>query len=189
MNEIHQRAASAPVLDVNQRQRIVTVVAVPWLQRARVPFRGEIWAEVFERGAFSAADLMLDPHRVRVNREHNPSLAVGKAVHFDTSDPRGLIADLQLSRTTLGDETLALAEDQALSASIGFGVLPGGEARDRYTKTRKITQAVLDHIALVQAPAYVGAAVLAVRSARTPSGISDYYNDPVVAWAKRRVRR
>ena len=52
-----------------------------------------------------------------------------------------------------------------LSASIGFGVPQGGEILDRFNRTRTITRAFLDHLALVQAAAY-DAPVLAVRSSR-----------------------
>lgn len=161
---VETRAANVtttPVVDVNTRTRIITVIAVPYGQRAQISFKGQTWSEIFERGAFDGIDA--DPEKVRANREHNRADAIGKAVRFDTRDPRGLIADIQVARSTRGDDTLALATDKALSASVGFGVKPGGEQLDRFTRTRRITRAWLDHIALVQAPAYDGATILAVK--------------------------
>lgn len=189
--EIHNRSLTAPVLDVDHRHRIITVIAVPWLQQATIPYKGEVWNEVFERGAFNRAGLTTNPSRVRVNREHNPALAVGKATSFDTNDPRGLIADLHMAKTPLGDETLTLADDQSLSASVGFGIHPGGETRERFTRTRRITNAFLDHIALVQQPAYAGAQVLAVRSRATASSftLDAWNNDPIVQWSRRHLAR
>ena len=67
-----------------------------------------------------------------------------------------------------------------LSASIGFAVPPGGEILDRFNRTRTITRAFLDHLALVQAAAY-DAPVLAVRSA-----VDNYLSDPVFVWAAQR---
>ena len=69
-----------------------------------------------------------------------------------------------------------------LSASVGFGVHPGGEQLDRFTRTRRVTHGYLDHIALVQAAAYDAAQVLAVRS-----HIDRYLHDPLVVWAQHRT--
>ena len=44
-----------------------------------------------------------------------------------TRTRRGLVAELQIAKTLLGDETLALADDRCLDASVGFGVHPDGE--------------------------------------------------------------
>jgi HK97 family phage prohead protease len=161
---VETRAASptTPVVDVNEQRRIITIIAVPWNQRAQVKFRGQVWNELFERGAFDGIDA--DPERIRVNREHNKADAVGKVVRFDPHDPRGLIADIQVARSSRGDDTLALAADHALSSSVGFRIKAGGEQLDRFTRTRRITSAQLDHIALVMTPAYEGAQILAVRS-------------------------
>ena len=54
--------------------------------------------------------------------------------------------------------TLGLAAEGMLSASAGFGINPrSGQILDRARRVRRITNAYLDHIALVMQPAYDGA--------------------------------
>ncbi len=66
------------------------------------------------------------------------------------------------------------------------------------TKFREVVRAFLDHLSLVESPAYEGAQVLAVREA--PSGLTvaeteplatplldDAVNDPVFLWAQERL--
>jgi phage head maturation protease len=180
---INSRAATGTeVLGVDFADRIISLVVVPYEESALVPHAGQVWEESFSRSAFDH----LDPHRVvRVNRDHDRSKTVGKVVRFDTRDPRGLIADIKIARTLLGDETLQLAAEDCLSASIGFGVDPQrGVIADRVTRTRRIIHAILDHISLVEQPAYAGAKVLSVRSI-TPN-LDHYLSDPVIAWAEQR---
>ncbi len=70
--------------------------------------------EVISAGAFRGAERRAS--RVRVNRDHDLKRTVGKAIQLDTNDPQGLIADLEIARTPLGDETLELARDGCLDA-------------------------------------------------------------------------
>jgi phage head maturation protease len=75
-----------------------------------------------------------------------------------------LVAELRIAQTPLGDETLALADEDCLDASAGFAPMSGGETwpeRD----WRRVTKAFLGHIAMTPDPAYSGAGVLAVRGA------------------------
>ena len=102
---------------------------------------------------------------------------------FDTRDRRGLIATIKVARTQRGDDTLGLAFEQMLSASVGFAVPDGGEILNRFARTRRITHAQLDHLALVQAAAYSDAKILAVRA--TPR-LDSYRHDRVLAWASYR---
>ena len=53
VTEILNRAAL--VADVDARQRLIDVLAVPWNEPAEVFWRGEVWTEVFHRGAFDGA--------------------------------------------------------------------------------------------------------------------------------------
>lgn len=152
------RAATAT--DINATSRIITVIAAPYEQETTVIFRGQPWTEVFTRGAFAGLDA--DTARVRVNRGHDKQRTVGKVIRFDPDNRAGLIAEIRIARTPLGDETLALAAEDMLSASVGFGVHPGGERLDHRTRTRRVTAAWLDHIGLVEQPAYPGAGVIAV---------------------------
>ncbi len=180
---INTRAVTGTeVLGVSFTDRIVSVIVVPYEEPALVPYAGEVWEEVFSRGAFANLDLQ---RTVRVNRGHDTSRTVGKVVRFDLTDRRGLVADIRIAATPLADETLTLADEDMLSASVGFGVNPRtGLILNRATRTRRIIDAVVDHIALVESPAYVGAKVLAVRSA-TPH-LDRYRADPIIVWAEQR---
>ena len=177
---IHTRDAGADVLAVDWPDRTIRIIAAPYGEYAQVVYRGQTWREVFRPGAFDSL-ASIDPETVRVNREHSRADAVGKCVAFDTRDPRGLVATIRIARTPRGDDTLALAAEDMLSASVGFGVHPDGERLDRFARTRTITSAWLDHLALVQAAAYDTAKVLAVRSA-----VDAYLSDPLFVWAQQR---
>lgn len=179
-------ARGAEVLSVDFEQRIISVIAVPWGQPATVVWRNDVWSEVFDRGAFD--ELRTLTRTVRVNRGHDKSRTVGKIVKADPQDPRGLITDIRIAPTVLGDETLALADEDMLSASVGFTVPRGGEHADTRTRTRRIRNALLDHLALVESPAYAGAKVLAVRSTASAT-LQDFVNDPILQWAQQRVAR
>ena len=56
MMEIEIRSTPAEVADVNVKQRIITVIAVPYEQPAQIHYRGEMWDEVFSRTAFSGIE-------------------------------------------------------------------------------------------------------------------------------------
>lgn len=153
----------ADVTSVNYGQRIVTLVAAPYESPAMINIGGELWQETFERGAWDTLRNMR-PTRYRANRGHDKNRTVGKVVNLWPDRPEGLIAEIRLSQTPLGNETLELAKDDCLSASVGFGVMPSGEVRDRTARTRRITTAFLDHIAFVESAAYEDARVLGVRA-------------------------
>jgi HK97 family phage prohead protease len=183
----------ASLKDVDVKQRLITVLAVPWEQEAEVVWRGEQWKEVFTRGAFNG----LEDHagRVRVNRQHTKGMTVGKAVQFDTQDQDGLVARIRVAKTDLGDETLALADEDMIGPSIGFLVKnPADVILRRQSMLRRVNRAFLDHISLVESPAYNGAKVLSVREA--PNGLTvaeiplpetpildEFMSDDVLKWA------
>ena len=73
------------------------------------------------------------------------------------------MADVRVAKTPLGDETLALADEDCLSGSIGFSIVGNGQHLERRTMTRRITSAYLDHLAFVESPTYADARVLSVR--------------------------
>lgn len=155
----------ATVADVDVRQRLIDVVAVPWDQEAVVPWRGEEWNEVFRRGAFDG----LEDHvgRVRVNREHVIGNTVGKLVWADPKAEVGLVTRAKIAKTQRGDDTLGLAEDDAISGSVGYRIKDLADLiLNRRTKMREVTRAFLDHLAFVESPAFAGAQVLAVREDR-----------------------
>jgi HK97 family phage prohead protease len=155
---VELRSAATETVDVDQATRIIRVICVPWDSPTTVQFRGAVWRESFSPGAFDGIDR--SGTGVRVNRGHDRGRTVGKVISFDPSDTRGLIAEIRIARTVLGDESLALAEEGCLSCSIGFMIPAGGEQLDPRTRSRRIVRAELDHVALVEDPAYQDASVL-----------------------------
>ena len=197
MNEnIHVRTST--LTDVDTKLRLIDLVAVPYEQETEVMIRGERWNEVFSRGSFDG----IEDHagRVRVNREHVVGDTVGKVVAFDPSDPVGLLARVKIAQTPRGDETLALAEEDMISASIGYRTKkPSDVTSNRRTRMRRVVRAFLDHLSMVESPAYAGAQVLAVRA--EPSGLEvvqleplpptpsldEYRDSDVLRWASDRL--
>ena len=118
--------------------------------------------ELIGRGAFDGIERRAN--RVRVNRDHDLKRTVGRAIALHPSREEGLVAEIKIARTDLGEETLTLADDECLDASAGFRPMPGGEHWETRNRVR-ITKAWLGHIALTPDPAYVDAKVLAVRAA------------------------
>lgn len=152
---------AAGVADVDAKQRLIEVIAVPYGQEAPVPYRGEVWMESFERGSFDGIEQRSQP--IMVNREHTRGDTVGKVVQWWPDRAEGLVAEVRVAKTLRGDETLSLAEDGMVRASIGFGVRPRDQVLDRSKMKRRILKAFVDHLSLVEDPAYTGAEVLAVR--------------------------
>lgn len=158
--ELEYRAAVP--LGVSFPKRTIDLVVMPYEVEAVVLHRGRPITEVCSRGAWDGIERRAN--RVRANRDHDITRTVGRALAFHPSRAEGLVAELRISATALGDETLALAADEVLEASAGFLPMAGGETwetRDR----RRLTRCWLGHIALTPDPAYEGAHVLAVRSA------------------------
>jgi HK97 family phage prohead protease len=150
------------VTGVNFAQRIIELIVVPYEETALVEYRGELWNEMFLRGSYDGIEKR--PGRVRGNRDHDDKRLVGKAVKFWPSRREGLVAEVRISQTPLGDETLALANDDVLGVSAGFAARGRDQEFERRTMTRRIKKAFLDHIAFTPTQAYAGANVLAVRS-------------------------
>jgi HK97 family phage prohead protease len=160
---------SSSVASVNFAQRIIEFVAVPYEEEALVEYRGELWRESFLRGSWDGIEKQ--PNRVKANRDHDVKRTVGKIVNFWPSRKEGLVGAARIAQTPLGDETLALADEDCLGASVGFAVAGGDQELDKANRRRTIKKAFLDHLAFVPDPAYAGAGVLSVRSslAATPA--------------------
>ena len=156
---------AATQVGVNARQRLITLVAVPWEQEAMVYHQGRMVREVFTRGAFDGIERRAN--RVRINRDHDVARTVGRAVAFHTARPEGLVAEVRIAKTQLGDETLALADEEILDASVAFRPLPDGEEWVGHD-LRRINKAWLGHVALTPDPAYEGARVMSVRAVDEP---------------------
>jgi HK97 family phage prohead protease len=133
--------------------------------------------EVISRGAFDGIEKR--PDRVAVNRDHDLTRVVGRAVSFHPEADAGLVAHCRIARTLLGDETLQLADEQILDASAGFAPMPHGERWQDGGALRRVDRAYLAHIAMTPDPAYRDAKVLAVRSAaEMPTGPSEALATP-----------
>jgi HK97 family phage prohead protease len=159
---------TATQLGVSFPDRLIELIVMPYETEALVehPKRpGILVRETCSRGAFDGIERRAS--RIRVNRDHRLERTVGRAVSFHTSRDEGLVAELRIAQTDLGDETLALAADECLDASAGFLPMPGGE--HWLTRTRvRYSKCWLGHIALTPEPAYEAARVLAVRQAPEP---------------------
>ena len=153
---------SAQLGEVRFADRIIELVVMPYETEADVPYAGRRIREMVSRGAFGK----IDPtkRRITVNRDHDLNRSIGKAVAI-IDDADALRAELKISPTQLGDETLQLADDGVLDASAGMRLMPGGETWHENRTLRRLTKLWLHHIALVPDPAYDGARVLAVRAA------------------------
>lgn len=191
--EIRQAAA---VQSVDFAKRLITVIAVPYEEPALVEYRGEVWSEIMERTAFMGIEKR--PNRVRANRDHNKTRTFGKVVRFWPDAEPGLVAEVRAAQTPLGEETLILADEECLGASVGFGVPPACQQLDRSTMTRRIKTAYLDHLAFVESPAYEGAKVLSVRETpdlpapSTPlitPNLDDAMNDDLLRWMTERLNK
>lgn len=195
---IETRDAAGTVSGVNFAQRIIEVVAVPYEQVAVVPYRNELWHESFDRGSFDGIEKR--PNRVRANRDHDKIRTVGKAVRFHPTREEGLISEVRIASTPLGDETLALADEEILDASIGFAVRNRDQDLDKANHRRRIRKAYLDHIAFTPDPAYTGSNVLDVRRGSEAPNAADlpklvtpnldkFTADESLRWASERLKK
>lgn len=196
MSEILLRNDGA-FTNVDRRQRLIDLIAVPWDSPAEIFWRGDIWTEVFERGAFNGIEARAG--QVRVNREHVKGQTVGKIISFDPTHADGLFARVKVVNGSRGDEVLDLAEDDMISPSIGYRAQkPSDVQLDRGARRRTVFNAFLDHLGMVEDPAFKGARVLAVRGEpselmaadtsplpATPS-LDEFLSDPVLQWANGR---
>jgi HK97 family phage prohead protease len=174
------------VANVKFAQRIIDLIVVPYEETGVVEYRGQLWKESFRRGAFDGIEKR--PNRVRANRDHDDHRIIGKALKFWPSRQEGLVAEVRVSQTPLGDETLALADDGVLGASVGFAARGRDQEFDRKNMFRRINKAFVDHIAFVADPAYEGAGVLGIREGVQPvnaAGLPTLVTpdlDELVAW-------
>lgn len=153
---------SAEVVDVHPSTRTVEIIVAPYEQPTPILRGGQWITETIGRGAFDGVERRAN--RVKVNRDHDVARTCGRAVALHPSRDEGLVGELRISQTPLGDETLALCQDRVLDASVGFAPMLNGERWTEHRSQRRIERAWLGHIALVPDPAYEGANVLDVRS-------------------------
>ena len=145
-------------------ERTIEVRVIPYDEEIDVEFQGKQLRERVDRGAFKN----IDPKstRITVNRDHEYTRTIGRLVDL-REEPSGAVGVTKISNTPLGDETLQLAEDRVLGASVAMGVSRSGmEIRNGLRRIFRVD--VLDHLALLPNPAYAGAEVLDVREAAPP---------------------
>jgi HK97 family phage prohead protease len=156
------RFRQATQLGVSFPDRTIELVVMPYETETIVEHQGRMVWEIISRGAFDGIERR--SNRIRVNRDHDLTRTVGRAVALHPSRQEGLVAELKIARTPLGDETLTLADEEILDASAGFLPMPGGERWEQRDRVR-MTRCWLGHIAMTPDPAYETARVLAVRHA------------------------
>jgi HK97 family phage prohead protease len=150
---------NAELVDVRFPDRIVEVMAMPYeTPTNRVIHDGRQIVETVSRGAFGRLE---HRHDVRCLRDHDRTRPAGKAIAFHTDRDDGLVVELRMSRTPIGDETLELAADGILAASVGFAPMVQRWTPDR--KARRLEKCYLDHVGMLIDPAYPTATVLDVR--------------------------
>jgi HK97 family phage prohead protease len=162
------------VAEVDFPRRLVTVLAMPYERAAEITGPGRVFTEIVSRTAFDGIEKRSS--KIRANRDHSWDRPIGKVVGLHPSRKEGLVAEIRISRTQLGEETLELSEDDVLSASAGFGLLRRDDGRvwedaevwERNRTVRRLNRLWLDHLALVPNPAYPDASVLSVRQAQEP---------------------
>ncbi len=184
--------------DVDRTLRLIELIAVPWDQPAEIFWRGDIWTEVFKQGAFDGIETRSDS--IRVNREHVKGNTIGKIIEFDPAHTDGLFARVKIVKGPKGDEVLDLADDDMISPSVGYRAQkPSDVQLDRQAHSRTVINAFLDHLGMVEDPAFKGARVLAVRGEPSGSTVDDsplpetpvldeFLNDPVLQWARGHIK-
>src|SRR5262245_11945641 len=115
---------AASIAAIRFPKRSSELVVTPYVEQTLVPWKGRMVRESFAPGSFDGIERRAN--RVRVNRDHDVTRTVGRAVACHPSREVGLVADLKIARTDLGEETLALADEGLLDASAGFAPIPGG---------------------------------------------------------------
>lgn len=168
MSELFHRVAT--LSGVSFPDRTIELIVIPYETETTVVHDGKLVQEIVSRNAFDG--IQQRPNRVRVNRDHDVTRTCGQALRFFPSREEGLVAELRISNTELGNETLQLADEGILDASAGFGLLRDKNGRVKQdamvweTRGRvRLNHLHLAHVALTPDPAYETANVLAVRQA------------------------
>jgi len=189
MTETIWEYRASELVDVSFPKRQIELIVMPYEQEALVPYGGRVVTEICSRGAYDGIEARNG--RVRVNRDHDVTRTVGRAVTLHPSRTEGLVAVIYVSRVPLGEETLELAGDGVLDASAGFRlkldkagrVEPNAETWETRTR-RRLNKLYLGHIALTPEPAYESANVLAVRQAEpvAPAGAPNREKLRMLEW-------
>ena len=163
MSNIIERSLIAETLEVRESPegRRVCGIAAPFGR----DFDAGDYVEQFARGAFHKSIAERGDKIPLLEGHRQDAMPLGRAVTFDeTSD--GLYAEFLISRTSRGEEALALARDGVMhSFSVGF--VPVRDTRRKTFDGRPLVvrdEVKLHHVGLIsEVPAYDDARVLAVR--------------------------
>jgi HK97 family phage prohead protease len=172
----------ATVVGTSFPDRTIELIVMPYETETVADYKGRMIREIVHPGAFDGIERRAN--RIRVNRDHDVTRTVGRAVRLHPSRTEGLVAELRIAKTPLGDETLELADEEILDASAGFLPMPGGE-RWESRDMRHLDRLWLGHIAMTPEPAYQDARVLSVRSqtlTEPPGPIRTPNIEQVYAW-------
>ena len=162
--QLEYRAATQ--IGVSFPHRTIELVVMPYEEETLTEYKGRMIREIVHRGAFDGIERRAN--RVKVNREHDVRAVCGKAVAFHPSRQEGLVAELYMSKTEIGEQTLTLADEGILDASAGFLPFADGGEHWEGRSTRHLNKLWLGHIAMTADPAYEGARVLDVRAQSVP---------------------
>lgn len=142
---------------VDQERRTITGLAVPYGQTASSG--GKRWR--FAKGSIKYSAV----NRVKLLRDHNNSLAIGKATSITDTDA-GLEVTFSVSAGPMGDQALALAADGVLDGlSIGVDFRDGDFIPDpRNPGAFLVSSAALREVSLTAVPAFDDSRLTSVRA-------------------------
>lgn len=174
---------AAEVVTVDFPERVIELLVMPYETPTVVGWQGRTVTETIARGAFDGIQRRARKIVVNVDHQETVPSTVGSAIALHPSREEGLVAEVRIARTPLGDDVLALASEGDIGASAGFAPFKDGmkwEGRNAY----RVTRAYLKHIAMTPDPAYQDAQVLAVRSRpeAPPAAAATPLLDQVRAW-------
>jgi HK97 family phage prohead protease len=183
-DELHIVRRFEPELELGDGRTIVGRL-VPYGVSAEVADRlpdgsyGPIYREQHAAGSYARS--ARGAHRYLLDYEHERGLMnkIGRAVELDDR-PDGLYGTFRAFDGAVGDQGLELIRSGAATGLSVQARIPPRSSRTLADGTVERTRAILESVALTSEPAYVGAGVLAVRSAGEAA--SRPRIDAVLAW-------
>lgn len=173
MTQLELEFRAAQVADVSYPNRTATVIVAPYDTPTVIHTAHRTFTEVVARGAYDGVQTRAG--KIKANRDHNWERIAGRVTGLYPDRHEGLVAEVRMSRTMIGDETLELCADEVLSVSAGFGLMreggatgpvkAGAETWEQNRTVRRLNDLWLDHVSFVPNPAYETATVLDVRQA------------------------
>lgn len=110
----------------------------------------DLVGDIIEPGAFNKT-IMERGNKVKFLWQHNPYMPIGKPLRM-SEDSKGLYVEAHLSKTQMGNDALALAEDEVIdSFSIGYDIVK--DEYDTDSSSRYLKELKLYEFSLVTFPA------------------------------------